>query len=165
MRGSFLIATIIMGSTFLVLPQKARADESQWSYDLFGFSYHEEKKMRDHAHQFNPGIGIRYDISDSWYTEAAHIAKNSVKGTTDAIGIGWHTEVTKFHEHPVKLGLQVMYAKYDYPNHNKKERSGLIPVPTLEYGFTKDVTGIVYLFAAGSHMNKSVIFGGVNIRF
>ena len=152
-----ILATIVI----LSFSKHVRAEKSQWSLDIFGVSWHEEGKMRAHANQINPGIGLRYDLNDNWYLEGAYILKNSVRGKTAALGVGWHTEVAKINtDHSLKLGIQMMAMDYTTPH--KKTKDGFVPALTAEYGFNKNITGVVYFFL---DPGKCVVFGGVNYHF
>ncbi len=157
------VALVIFAITAIFAYSKnSRADESPWSLNLYGASFHENGKQRKTAHQINPGVGLRYDISKHWYVEGAYINRNSVGGTTETIGFGWHTEVAKLNQKPLKLGVQVMHMNYGDPRPGKRDMSGVVPAFTAEYAFTRDVSGLVYLF---NKKGKSVLFFGGKMNF
>lgn len=136
------------------------AEQSPWSLNVTGFSWHEDASQRNRAHQANPGLGIRYDISSSFYTEANFIWKNSVKGKTQSIGLGYHKELTNTKEQSFKVGTQIMWMHYENPT--KGDRSGYIPALTLEYRFTNDIGTTIYIFPK---KNESVALIALNISF
>lgn len=155
------VFAIIAIMFILTYSKISNAEESPWSLNLYGASWHENSDQRHSAHQINPGIGLRYDISKHWYSEVNYIAKNSVKGSTKALGIGWHTEATKLNQKPLKLGLEAMYMDYSDPRPGKRDYSGIVPALTAEYVFTPETSGLVYLF---NKKGKSVLFFGINVK-
>ena len=141
------------------LGQHVHAEESHWSLNITGVSWHENQKQRDESSQVNPGLGLRYDFTKNWYGEANYVAKNSLNGTTSTLGGGWHTEVAKISGQPFLLGGQIMWMDYQAPN--RTTTTGFIPALTAEHKITKQVSIVYYLFPQNQH---SVLFIGVNVR-
>ena len=143
----------------LLVQEGAHGEESPWSLNVTGLSWHENQKQRDDANQINPGLGLRYDFSKHWYSEGNYVAKNSLSGATGTIGGGWHAEVGKISNQPFLLGTQVMWMKYQAPNRNTA--TGFVPAFTAEHKLTKDISLVYYLFPQFQH---SVLFAGINFR-
>lgn len=154
------ITKIITVSVVFGAALEAHGQESPWSINLTGFSWHENEKHRNEANQVNPGIGIRYDFSRSWYGEVNHVSRNSLQGTTDAVGVGFHTEATPVLERPVLLGAQIMWMHYRSPG--KDTVVGIVPALMGEYRMNNKMSLVVYIFPK---MNESVVFAGINVRF
>ena len=157
---NWFLRILFVLATYLVSIASAHAEESPYSINLFGFSWHEDGSQRKSAHQENPGIGLRYDISRTFYVEGNHIWKNSVKGATDTIGIGFHAELAKSGDRSLKVGVQVMRMHYQFPT--KRDRSGYIPALTVEYSLTSKAEIVTYFFPK---KKESVAIIGLNIRF
>ncbi len=145
---------------FISASMSLHAEESLCSVNLFGFSWHEDSNQRKTAHQENPGLGLRCNINRVVYVEGNHIWKNSVRGATDTLGVGFHTEISKQGDHSLKIGAQVMRMHYQFPT--KRDRSGYVPALTAEYSFTKNVGTTLYLFPDSG---RSVALIALNISF
>ena len=154
LRIPLVLATGYLATTPL------HAEESPWSVNILGFSWHEDKEQRKSAHQENPGVGLRYDINRTFYVEGSHIWKNSVNGKTSTLGVGVHTEIAKNGDHSLKVGLQIMRMHYQSPT--KKDQFGYVPALTVEYALTKSTGLTTYLFPK---KNESVAILALNIRF
>lgn len=154
LRILFVLATWALATT------KLHAQESPYSLNVFGFSWHEDSSQRTDAHQVNPGIGLRYDLNDHCYTEGNIIFKNSVKGKTSTVGLGCHIEIARLNNRPLKIGVQVMHMRYEFPS--KQDQSGYVPALTFEYPIFKNTKLTAYTFIKPK---KSVVFGGLNYRF
>jgi hypothetical protein len=161
-----LLTKVILTATLcLGVETVAHGEESPCSINLTGYSWHENEKQRAEANQINPGIGVRCDLSESWYVEFDYVLRNSVRGKTYTLGLGWHTKIPNQDvDHPIHIGVQAMYMQYESPD--KGTLSGYVPAFTLEYRLAKTnnvtVTAVVYIFPMP---DKSVVFTGLNLRF
>ncbi len=141
------------------------------SLNILGLSWHEDKKQREQGNQENPGLGLRCDFSPHAYVEANYITKNTRRGRTASLGLGWETEVGRLFDNPLKVGGQILYLIYEVPTLTPAQKvkhgdsviyEGFVPLGTFSYALDKQTT---LRLGAFPRKNKSVFLLGVTVHF
>lgn len=90
----------------------ARASDSPWAVNLYGASYHTDRRMKEteNLNERNYGAGLRYYVNDTTFIEGGEFA-DSMNGKSRFIGIAYQANAG-----PFSIGVEPFFMTR--PNYN-----------------------------------------------
>ena len=133
---------VVVFVVLLLAPAAAAAAE--FGLNIYGLSYHFERERARAIgadNEFNPGVGVRYQIGESerfrWFADAG-VYRDSGRNTAKVAGGAFQWKATQ------SLGIGAALVVFHSDTYNRG-RAGIAPLPLVSYELKSASLNLVYI--------------------